>query len=79
MIPDNGFDGRNWRDDFQLTLHLQDEVRITQPTGNIFLTNIHRVYAGEDIAASPDDDDTMDYLLAPACGTTTNSKVDLGA
>jgi type III restriction enzyme len=31
VLPDNGFDGRNWRDDFQLTLHLQDEVRITRP------------------------------------------------
>ena len=31
VLPDNGFDGRNWRDDFQLTLHVQDEVRITQP------------------------------------------------
>ena len=51
VLPDNGFDGRNWRDDFQLTLHLQDEVRITRPTGNIFLTNIHRVYSGEDIPA----------------------------
>ena len=48
ILPDNGFDGRNWRDDFQLTLHVQDEVRITRPTGNIFLTNIHRVYAGDD-------------------------------
>src|SRR2546430_2199085 len=38
-IPDNGVDGRNWRDDFQLTLHVQDDVRITHPTGNIFLTN----------------------------------------
>ena len=56
-------DGRNWRDDFQLTLHVQDEVRITRPTGNIFLTNIHRVYAGDDIPASPDDEDTMDYFL----------------
>ena len=51
VLPDNGVDGRNWRDDFQLTLHLQDEVRITRPTGNIFLTNIHRVYAGDDIPA----------------------------
>ena len=25
VIPDNGVDGRNWRDDFQLTLHRQDE------------------------------------------------------
>ena len=38
-------EGHNWRDDFQLTLHVQDEVRITHPIGNIFLTNIHRVYA----------------------------------
>jgi len=48
VVPDNGTDGRNWRDDFQLTLHVQDEVRVTRPTGNIFLTNIHRVYAGDD-------------------------------
>jgi len=79
VIPDNGFDGRNWRDDFQLTLHLQDEVRVTQPTGNIFLTNIHRVYAGEDIPPSPDDDNTMDYFLGKRpTGATTDSSVDLG-
>ncbi len=28
VLPDNGFDGRNWRDDFQLTLHVQDDVRV---------------------------------------------------
>lgn len=79
VIPDNGFDGRNWRDDFQLTLHLQDDVHVTHPTGNIFLTNIHRVYAGEDIPPSPDDDNTMDYFLGPRpTGSTTDSKVDLG-
>ncbi len=79
VIPDNGVDGRNWRDDFQLTLHVQDEVRITRPTGNIFLTNIHRVYAGDDIPASPDDEDTMDYFLGRRpSGATTDSKVDLG-
>ncbi len=79
VIPDNGFDGRNWRDDFQLTLHLQDEVRVTHPTGNIFLTNIHRIYTGEDIPPSPDDDNTMDYFLGKRpSGATTDSKVDLG-
>lgn len=79
IIPDNGFDGQNWRDDFQLTLHLQDEVRITHPTGNIFLTNIHRVYSGDDIPASPDDEDTMEYFLGKRpTGATTDSKVDLG-
>ncbi len=79
VIPDNGVDGRNWRDDFQLTLHRQDEVRITRSTGNIFLTNIHRVYAGDDIPASPDDEDTMEYFLGKKpTGATTDSKVDLG-
>ncbi len=79
ILPDDGVDGRNWRDDFQLTLHVQDEVKITRPTGNIFLTNIHRVYAGDDIPASPDDEDTMDYFLGKRpSGATTDSKVDLG-
>lgn len=79
VLPDNGFDGRNWRDDFQLTLHVQDEVHVTHPTGNIFLTNIHRVYAGNDIPPSPDDENTMDYFLGKRpTGATTDSKVDLG-
>ncbi len=79
VLPDNGFDGRNWRDDFQLTLHKQDEVRVTQPTGNIFLTNIHRVYSGDDIPPSPDDDNTMDYFFGKRpTGGTTDSSVDLG-
>jgi type III restriction enzyme len=79
VLPDNGMDGRNWRDDFQLTLHVQDDVHVTQKTGNIFLTNIHRVYAGDDVPASAEDDDTMDYFLGPRpTGATTDSKVDLG-
>ena len=79
VLPDNGFEGRNWRDDFQLTLHLQDEVRVTRPTGNIFLTNIHRVYSGDQPPPSPDDDNSMDYFLGrQPTGATTDSKIDLG-
>lgn len=79
ILPDNGIDGRNWHDDFQLTLHLQDDVRVTHPIGNIFLTNIHRVYASNDIPASPDDENTMDYFLGKRpTGATTDSKIDLG-
>src|SRR5947209_18001027 len=78
VLPDNGFDGRNWRDDFQLTLHIQDEVRVVRKTGNIFLTNIHRVYAGNETLPSADDENTMDYFLgARPTGGTTESKVDL--
>lgn len=79
VIPPNGFDDKNWREDFQLTLHIQDEVRINNPVGNIFLTNIHRVYSGNDITNSPDDENTMDYFLGQKpSGATTDSKVDLG-
>ena len=62
-----------------MTLHIQDEVRIISPVGNIFLTNIHRVYSGDDIPASSDDEDTMDYFLGKKpTGATTDSKMDLG-
>ena len=79
ILPDNGYEGRNWRDDFQLTLHIQDDVNITRKTGNIFLTNIHRVYAGNDAEPSFEDDDLMDYFLGKRpTGNTTDSNVDLG-
>ncbi len=79
IIPDNGYEGNNWQDDFQLTLHIQDEVRVTQKTGNIFLTNIHRVYQGDDILPSFEDEDTTDYFLGKKpSGKTNESKIDLG-
>lgn len=79
VLPDDGWEGRNWREDFQLTLHVQDDVRITSPVGNIFLTNIHRVFAGNESVPSIDDDDLMNYFLgSKPVGKTTDSKVDLG-
>ena len=64
---------------FQLTLHVQDEVRITRDTGNIFLTNIHRVYSTDDIPPSPNDENSMEYFLGKRpTGATTDSKIDLG-
>jgi type III restriction enzyme len=79
VLPDNGYEGLNWRDDFQPTLHIQDDVNVTRKTGNIFLTNIHRVYASNDVAPSASDEDTMDYFLGQRpTGATTDSKVDLG-
>ncbi len=82
VLPDNGVAGRNWRDDFQVTLHIQDDVRIVRPTGNLFLTNIHRVFLGDVREPSLDDDDLRDYFLAPfgprPTGKTTDSRTDLG-
>ncbi len=82
ILPENGHAGQNWRDDFQIALHIQDEVRVVRPTGNIFLTNIHRVYLGEVPEPSLDDDDLTDYFLSPfgdkPAGKTNDSKIDLG-
>ena len=79
VLPDNGFEGNNWRDDLQLTLHVQDEVRTIHSTGNIFLTNIHRVYSSDQSPPLPDDENSMDYFLGKKpTGATTDSKIDLG-
>jgi type III restriction enzyme len=82
VLPDNGHEGRNWRNDFQITLHIQDDVRVVRDTGNLFLTNIHRVYLGDVAEPTLEDDDLRDYFLSPfgpkPVGKTTDSKTDLG-
>jgi type III restriction enzyme len=82
ILPDNGCAGRNWGDDFQMALHIQDDVRVVRPVGNIFLTNIHRVYLGDVPEPSLDDADLRDYFLAPfgdkPAGKTNDSNTDLG-
>jgi len=83
ILPDNGHGGRDWRADFQLTLHIQDEVRVMQPVGNLFLTNIHRVFLSEVPDPSLEDDDLREYFLGDIfgprpVGKTTDSKTDLG-
>src|SRR3989338_170158 len=78
VLPENGHEGRNWRDDFQLTLHIQDNLGTTRKTGNIFLTNIHRVYESSQIVPSAQDENTMAYFLgAKPTGATTDYKIDL--
>lgn len=79
ILPENGFEGQNWKDDFQMTIHMQDEINAVRKTGNIFLTNIHRVYNSKDNIPSFGDEDTADYFLGEKPVANTNdSKVNLG-
>ncbi|MBN1151341.1 DEAD/DEAH box helicase family protein, partial [candidate division WOR-3 bacterium] len=79
VLPENGFDGQNWKDDFQLSLHIQDDVNVTRKMGNIFLTNIHRVYDSHQKEPSFDDDDRTEYFLGRRpVGKTNESKIELG-
>ncbi len=80
MLPDDGYMDRNWREDFnRVKVHMQDEVNITNQVGNIFLTNIHRVYESKNHIPTFEDENTTDYFLGPKpVGATNDSKTDLG-
>ena len=79
VLPINGHEGQNWQDDFQITLHLQDDIGNISDKGNIFLTNIHRVFEGNVKEASFQDKDLSNYFLGNRPVTKTNqSLVDLG-
>ena len=77
VIPENGYDGRNWQSDFQLTVHIQDEVGYISTSGNLFLTNVHRIYEGS-LPPSFEDTNLTDYFLGSRpVGKTTDNKFDL--
>lgn len=78
ILPANGFEGQNWADDFQLSLHVQDDANVVRKVGNIFLTNIHRIFDSRIKNATVDDENTMGYFLGEKpVGQTQESKVDL--
>ena len=76
ILPPNGYEGKDWQGDFQLTVHVQDEIGHVAPTGNLFLTNIHRVDEGG--RATPAWDLRDQFLGPKPVAKTTDSKVDLG-
>ena len=78
ILPPNGFEGQNWQDDFQLSLHIQDDANVVRSIGNIFLTNIHRIFDSRTKTASFEDEDTTNYFLGKKpVGVTNESKIDL--
>ena len=78
ILPENGYEGQNWQDDFQLTVHIQDEIGHVGPQGNLFLTNIHRVYGGDTVPSFEDEDTSAYFLGTRPTGKTTDAAVDLG-
>ena len=75
FIPDNGIDDKDWKNDFQITLHIQDEVKPITESGNIFLTNIHRVFFNEE----PEQSFETTFLgVKPKPDADTSKGLDLG-
>ena len=75
FLPDNGFDDKDWKNDFQLTLHIQDKLKPITESGNIFLTNIHRVFFNEE----PEQSFETTFLgVKPKPDADTSKGLDLG-
>ena len=75
FLPENGFDNNDWQNDFQLTLHIQDDLKPITETGNIFLTNIHRVFFNDD----PEQSFETTFLgVKPKPDADTSKGLDLG-
>ncbi|MCP9234748.1 DEAD/DEAH box helicase family protein [Lewinella sp. JB7] len=55
FLPENGWRDHNWQQDFQPSLHLQDELKPISRHGNIFLTNVHRIFMPEERKLSMED------------------------
>lgn len=77
LLPYNGYLGKNWQDDFSPTVHIQDEIGSIMESGNIFLTNIHRLFISDDKQPTPDDTDTADYFLGPKPKPKIKNSIDL--
>jgi len=75
FIPENGFDEKDWKNDFQLTLHIQDNLKPIAESGNIFLTNIHRVFFNDDPKQSIE---TTFLGVKPKPDADTSKGLDLG-
>ena len=75
FFPDNGYDDKDWKNDFQLTLHIQDDLKPITESGNIFLTNIHRVFFNEE----PEQNFETTFLgVKPKPDADTSKGLDLG-
>ncbi|MFI3217689.1 MAG: DEAD/DEAH box helicase family protein [Methylococcales bacterium] len=75
FLPDNGFDDKDRQNDFQLSLHIQDELKPITESGNIFLTNIHRVFFNEE----PEQSFETTFLgTKPKPDADTSKGLDLG-
>ena len=78
VLPEDGYEGRDWTGDFQMTLHVQDAIGPVGDAGNLFLSNIHRVFLHDD-EPSIDDDDATDFLLGKRpTGKASDPGMDLG-
>ncbi len=75
FIPENGYGDKDWENDFQITLHIQDTLEQINEKGNIFLTNVHRIFLNE----TPEKTFEEMFLgVKPKADADINKGLDLG-
>jgi type III restriction enzyme len=75
FIPENGYNDKDWKNNFQLTLHIQDDLKPITESGNIFLSNIHRVFFNDDPELTFE---TTFLGIKPKPDADTSKGLDLG-
>ena len=80
IIPEDGWRDREWNTDFQMTVHLQDEVKAISPSGNLFLTNVHRIFLDKSSEPTFEDDNVEKYFVGekPSPVADKDKGTDLG-
>ena len=78
-IPDDGIENQNWKMDFfsNVDVHIQKQVRVKKKTGNIFLTNIQKIYIGTEEAPNLNDEDTTEFFFGKKVKSKLENEVDL--
>ncbi len=78
LLPKDGFYQHSWEDDFDMAVHVQDDAKVDPSKGNLFLTNIHRVYSGNEKSYTVNDGDTSEYFLGPKSVDAKKDEMDVG-
>ena len=78
IIPPDSYDNKNWKSDFKITTHIQDNVHLSSEIGNLFLTNIQRIYISKnEKRPNIDDENRTNYFLGTKAKTKVESGIDL--
>jgi len=78
IIPPDSYDNKNWKSDFKITTHIQDNVNLSSKIGNLFLTNIQRIYISKnEKQPNIDDENLTNFFLGTKAKTKVESGIDL--
>lgn len=78
IFPEDGIEGRAWRQDFQLSVHEGKNISTISDLGNLFVTNVHKLHTNRDVPPSLDDPNTKNFFLGKSAVTkTTDDSLNL--